>query len=603
MAIRNQNWYDRNSSRAYPLDESATLIDDDGNRLPHDLIVDLQLRFPESLGNRAYLAALTVTPNLVSLTILSSGAGFNAVASFSQSLPLDANRFYELEAKEDGAGGWIAFGDDINDVDTLTTYRFSNATQSLFTAQTARRYAGIPLTSLGKLHSVEALSGIVKLQGGNDLETVKESREIEGVVRDVAVLRLVDETEAGGNNLLETYAGDCGRRPESGNCGEPNPIEYINTVPPDCCGNIFMEFRGCADLSQIAEQCGVIVNCGFGLSEACISEKRLPDPTGKLPNEYDDLCEDEDGSSAIEDTIGENLYVEQDRTPSGLLPYEEGFHDLIANGFSAAQGTFVISAGGNGSGSITSIVDSGGDTKVTLGESPAFGLPSTFTITGNSVSAYNTTHSITLVESSKTVVTDQTYTSNGTGGEWEEVASGSGGAAGVVYESQEDSRAIAIWNGGAIPTDAGWDCLHKKIEVILSLKPGYSGGNRNGGVVFNYKAADNVYWMVEIDWDNNKTFRLVRILDGVKTGYGGAVTVSSLDTHKRYKITIEILPMNTVSDSAYVKANLYGFDDGVDIDIGPAELPDYKDASGFFGFHSNRAVTWFESMVVDHHNP
>ena len=69
MAIRNNDWYNLNEQRDYPVDDKASTLDDSGNRLPSALITDMRLRWPESLGQYAYVSAASVTPSIVTVMI------------------------------------------------------------------------------------------------------------------------------------------------------------------------------------------------------------------------------------------------------------------------------------------------------------------------------------------------------------------------------------------------------------------------------------------------------------------------------------------------------------------------------------------------------
>ncbi len=63
--IRNHEWYAGNAVRAYPLSDAATTVDDAGQFLPHDILVDCQLAFPNTLGQAAFVSAVAVRSRLV----------------------------------------------------------------------------------------------------------------------------------------------------------------------------------------------------------------------------------------------------------------------------------------------------------------------------------------------------------------------------------------------------------------------------------------------------------------------------------------------------------------------------------------------------------
>lgn len=329
MPVRNQNWYDLNESRPYPVDDTATGLADSGERLPSGLIADLNMRFPEAAGRRAWLGAVTNTAGLVTVTILAAAenlavASFMPLAVIYATKPLVPRRPYPLQPQYPGVGGWITFGDEVDE--TLWWGKFSAPSQSLLHPATARSYRELPVPDVTVRGSADPLTGIVRLESGNDIEIVKECREIPGyapevdnrcdtlqqALRDVIVFRLrgfepgVAGLPSGEFNVFEKYVGPCGGRPESRNCGDPEPIEYLAGVSPDCCGNITINFTGCAIVSEIKEEavvddmgdvvqvdtaCGFVIDCGLGLSNACVTPDRLPTADGTLPNEYDDLCE------------------------------------------------------------------------------------------------------------------------------------------------------------------------------------------------------------------------------------------------------------------------------------------------------------------------
>lgn len=612
MSVRNQDWYDLNESRSWPFDDTAGLVDSFGKRLPNDMIADLYLKFPRVYGDRAFVSSFTVSPGIVTLTFLATGVGFTPLASVSLPKPVEKGVLHAIQPLVPGVGGWIVFGSGI-DEEEVQSFRFGDSLQSLLLAQTARKYDPLPVQHVGKVFNNPKLTGLVGLRGGTDIETRKEEREIDGVTRDVAVIRLKDKLTGGdtGRNLLELYAGDCGKRPESLNCGDPEPIQYVNTVSPDCCGNIFLEFRGCSDLHAIEGECGVVIDCSFGLSDACVTEDRLPDSEGKLPNEYDDQCPDHTDSSEAasvpEPATGDYAYKTNAGGTAGL-PYVETFNDYTADDMTVVAGEFILTDGGNASGGVASITRDGTNNNVvvTFTEAPPSALPQTFTVRDNNVEAYNVEHTLSRVDSTIRLATDITYTSDGSGGTWEETGSSS---AGVVWEGQEDRENISVLNQG-IFTAAGWSTLWKKAETIVIIKYGAAGARDNGGVIFNYRPSLTVmgekeFWLAEIDWNDFKTFNILHYNSGVWQ-IRAMVSVPELDQNKRYRIEVEILPLDEDDDSstaAYVTARLTGLDDGLSAVAGPVVLPNYYPTNGYFGLYCKQSLTWFESIRIEDFSP
>ncbi len=67
--IRNHEWFAGNAVRDYPLSDAASGVDDAGQFLPHDILVDCQLAFPDTLGQFAFLSAVAVSERLVAVFI------------------------------------------------------------------------------------------------------------------------------------------------------------------------------------------------------------------------------------------------------------------------------------------------------------------------------------------------------------------------------------------------------------------------------------------------------------------------------------------------------------------------------------------------------
>ena len=143
MTVRNQSWYNANASRPYPLDDAASGITDAGAPLPHHILVDLNLRFPESVATSAFLGAVSVTGTLVTVTILGEqGSDFVPLAAVSLLKPITQGRQYALTPLQDGVGGWLVLGGGV--LDSNFTGRFSEPEQSRLAARCARSLPTLP---------------------------------------------------------------------------------------------------------------------------------------------------------------------------------------------------------------------------------------------------------------------------------------------------------------------------------------------------------------------------------------------------------------------------------------------------------------------------
>jgi hypothetical protein len=307
--IRTHNWYNLNSTRRYPLDDAATGESDTGESVPHDVIVDGHLRFPASLASYAFISSLHVSEHLVSLTILgatypaerhtecfssssslssSSGGPPTVVPLAVLSIPrseLITRKQYPIQASADGVGGWFVFGEMIEAAEY--SGRFAGVNQSMLATRIARSYRDLPIPSMGKLYDRNHMQGLVLVKGGTDVKVSKGSRLIDGEMRDALVIGLNGDVT--GRNVLDHYRGPCSGRPESYTCNR-EAIESINSVTPDCDGNVDITFTSCVELGPASDPDeGVIVDYCLGLADACTRDNRLP-KDGVLPNDYIDQC-------------------------------------------------------------------------------------------------------------------------------------------------------------------------------------------------------------------------------------------------------------------------------------------------------------------------
>lgn len=337
MSRRNRHWNSLNEVRSYPLDEQATGLSDDGVPLRPNVLVDLQLRYPRRLGRYPFLSSVSVTPNLVTLTFQAAddldSPGFTPLGVVAIPQPVEEDRQYAIEAHTAGVGGWVVLGSGVRD--EMHSWRLRTPRQGLLVPRAARGYRDPPVSNIGLLYEEKALTGLVSLTAAPPVEIVRASREIDGVERDVAVFRLVqDDLNTG--NVFEQFVGPCGQRPESGNCGTPEPIEFIAGVSPDCDGVLTLSFSGCARVAELQGTCGLVLDCGLGLAEACAQADQTTYP-------WQDQCEtasttsspsSESGSEPTDESPGSESSID------GELPYLDCFDDGTAHHFHTEEGAF-----------------------------------------------------------------------------------------------------------------------------------------------------------------------------------------------------------------------------------------------------------------------
>ena len=348
MAIRNQNWYNLNESRDYPLDDTASAIDDEESRLPQNIITDMRVRWPDWAGEYAFIGSVAVTTGAVTVTVLVSADLDNVAASYIPigvvSVPLSdlqEGRQYSLESMYPGAFGYIVFGSGV-----LNDYsgRFASPAQAFLAPRAARPHSGLPVSGLGKLYDQAPLTGLVSLDAADPLQITSGERTIDGIVRDAVIFSLVEEVDTVGTagaftSVFEGLAGPCGKRPESGNCGTPEPVEYINAVPPDCNGVVTLEFKGCAVVGRNTEDCSIVIDCGIGTPDTC-EPPFIPTLGGLLPSEFTPIIPTPpippEPEPPVVDSISEPVI-----TPVAL-PYCDNFSDQIADDFSVVGGYWVF---------------------------------------------------------------------------------------------------------------------------------------------------------------------------------------------------------------------------------------------------------------------
>jgi hypothetical protein len=282
MSIRNQNWYNLQSTRRYPLDDISTGVDDRGAFIREDVLVDCHIRFPSTLGEYLYVQGMTVSAGIVTILfgaateIDSSG---QTVCAVSVPQPVAPYVNYPVTAMTSGVSGWVVFGPG---VDTPFVGRYSAARQTLVQPRNARPYRPLPIPTIGKINLGTALQGVVNLIGTSPVTAKYETIQYDAVDYPAIVFRLDSALVTGDYNPLATFLGPCAQRPESGTCPK-TPIETINGVAPDCDGNIDIVFDGFTAVNF--ENCGgADIVTDIGLGAVCDANKPKP------PQAFKDLC-------------------------------------------------------------------------------------------------------------------------------------------------------------------------------------------------------------------------------------------------------------------------------------------------------------------------
>lgn len=268
MSIRNLNWYNLQSTRRYPLDDTADGESDEvHDNLPNDIIVDAHIRYPQNIGAYAYVQGVTISSGIVTVIIGASHTTTDdgaTIAAVTVTQPARAYVNYAVQPVVPGVAGWITFGPGI---ETAFSGRYSSPQQTLISRRCARPYRPLPIPSLGKIGLTSALSDQITLLGESPVEVVRQNVTVDGKPVDALVFRLNKNDASLNYNPYSYFLSSCGQRPESGTCPK-TPIETINGVSPDCAGNINISFVNL--VGQLFKDCGGIdIQTPLSLARVC----------------------------------------------------------------------------------------------------------------------------------------------------------------------------------------------------------------------------------------------------------------------------------------------------------------------------------------------
>jgi hypothetical protein len=566
MSIRNNQWYNLNEQRDYPLDDTASALSDNGERLPAALISDLRLRWPDTYGRYAFVSSAAVTPYIVTFMIEATNDLDNSPSSSvliaGISIPLSEfiqGRTYPLTTFKPGVGGFVTIG---SGVDVLFKGLFSSPRQTLLTARAARASRVPPVPTLGIEQAASALKGVVNLVARSPIELVKEPRVIDGVeYENVIVFRLVEEAsdiavDTFAASVYSRYAGPCGRRAGSKSCVDPQPIQTINGVAPDCDGVLVLEFEGCATVGRNTEDCGVIIDCNLGLSASC-DPPYLPElSTGKLPSEV---------PPAIipppippEPPVGPEVSISENIVSLLSLPYCDTFDDGIAYNFSpTGNSLFGIIAD-----------DSPGERACCDGPPPT-----------SDAHGCDTSQSISISENAWLV---------------ESILDVSASYGAVAPAAQARTN-ISLFT-------ADVQTLFRKYTTDAQITQGQLGSSLNAGILVNYQGTTSglgTYFLVRLDVAGS-TFG-VYYFNGVQLVPLSEVEVIDARTGDWYRMAFTLVPDTVTQTSVSLVAELDGITDPtVAVTINTSISSNlWGSDSGLAGLYANRSRSYFSFWRID----
>lgn len=562
--IRNNHWYNLNEQRNYPLDDTASCLSNAGVRLPNNIISDLRIRWPSEYGRYAFISSVSVTPYLVSVlieatddlnnnpasSVLIAGISLSRIAGTG--LSYVENRTYNLKSYATGVGGFIAFGSL-----ELFTGVFSAPVQGLITPRAGRAYSKPPVSSVKTEGSKNSLKGLVALTVKEPLTIKKESRVIEGVSYDnVIVFGLKEEvlqvaTDTTTPSVFSIFAGPCGQRVGSKSCVDPQPVETVNGVGPDCDGVLTLRLNGCALVGKLEDNHGVIIDCALGLTDTCIPPY-LPDlTTGELPSELPTTIIRPPlppEPPVLDVSISESVELLMN------LPYCDTFDDGIAHGFAPIGTSSFGFIGDDSPQEIDCCIDPDASTH--------YGC-------------------------------DTSY-SESAGGEIDgflQVAS----SYGPVSDNAQLNTNISIFINDA-------QTLYRTYTTDVKIVAATAGSLNNAGLLVNYRLNSTEvpnYIVALIDIDNSKFG--VYYFNGLTLVPLSEVTITQLQQNDWYRIRLTCLPNLVTKNSINFTAELKGISNPlIDVTINTSLAANsWETDAANAGFYSKRSKAYFSFWRID----
>lgn len=566
MPVRNQNWYDLQEGRRYPLDDRGTGVDDAGELIRDNILVDCHIKFPAEYGNYPYVSGLTVTGAIVTAVISAAeneeGDNSKILCAVSVPKPITLSRNYAVTPIATGVAGWVAFGSGCAE---NFSGKYSTPKQTLIALRNARPYRQMPVQSLGKFGLPDALQDIININAAAPVIAEYADVEIEGKQTKAVVFSLRGQFDDTEDQPLREFLGPCGARPESGTCPK-EPILTINGIKPDCAGNININV-GEGLSSYLFENCGGLgISFGIGLSTFCPKEQINPDcsRTGGGTIGGADLCETSSSSArssssvsalASSSTAGQSSSSGQpssssstvDNTPCLSLPYCANLTDAAAEALVSRFGVFenavVPAPDGCAVASSSSTSSDSSDSSASSSEPPAAIIyPPRTVIQSTSVTGFNI---LTL----KNCATD-------------------------------------------------W-AINQKIAATFRLT---GGPRRNGGVVVNYltpnQTGNNTTFMAAVMDIELNQFRLLRYNGtNIVVEFAESFANSSFvyDTSKWY--TASITP-TILNNNISLRCTLGEFGATVPAITFEVATPNYGFVAGSAGIISNQAYTYFSHVTI-----
>lgn len=576
MSIRNNHWYNLNEQRNYPIDATASCISDDGARLPNDVIQDLRISWPKSYGMYAFISGLSATEHIVTVLISVSSTADNSPddSSLIAGVTVPRNSLVPgqtlaLTTFKDYVGGFITLG-NINT--KIYTGKFGSPSQTLLTARAARPYRSPPIPTIRVNGSAAGLSGLVNLTAVAPLKLTKETKTIDNVEYDnVIVFSLFQETsnittQEEEVSVFQTFAGDCGKRIGARNCPDPQPVETINGVSPDCDGVLKLTFDGCAVVGRNTQDCGVIIDCSLGLTESCEPPYLPTLDEGLLPSEVPSLLNPI--PAVPEEVIPPTISISETIVTILSLPYCDTFDDGFAYNFSPL-GDSVFSVIGDDSPNENNCC-LGADQQYACSESVSDSVSYSYSESGSQQTGWRV---------------EKQYINN---------VGSIASSYGAFTSSADYRRNISLFTGDV-------QTLFRKYSVDLKVIDGPEGTLKNAGIVINYRlleSGDPVYLLALVDI-TRAVFGLY-YFNGTQTITITETNILALKSNEWYNMTVKTLVSENKAQVNFV-LTLEGIDNtSINSTINTSISSSlWVTDSGNSGLYSYRSRSYFSYWRID----
>lgn len=219
-------WCNENEGRGYPLQDDASKLDNTGQVLPDDILVDLGVIVPPTYSD-VYCTTIRVTPNVFSICLASASTSL-LLGTYSASTYTPFT-VVPLTPLVPDVSGWVVFGSHRRVINE--TYVFSNILQSGIVSRAIRVVDVIPVRRFYKYagSSKTYLDRVVKVTGSGLIKLSSDPTTSQQIIAEL------DKRQAG------TFLGPCDHYADAGQC-RTAPIRSINGVHADASGVLKLRF-------------------------------------------------------------------------------------------------------------------------------------------------------------------------------------------------------------------------------------------------------------------------------------------------------------------------------------------------------------------------